>query len=231
MSTVKPFIVEEEAVPTASELNSTYDSLVTASGTIDTDNTATGWMTLKHINPVANRFNKLYYFEDDTTTEESINSSSWVTLTSTEGDCEVVLDYQPEQYEVLRIQASGLVSASEAVNDYDHVGTDTGKPNYYAFRLLLTYTDGSGSHTTSIGEWGYSFTTSGLDRNETTLGTVPNSSTPICWQTFQFSTLYIYNGAPSTTTLDKIELQASVFDTANTLAITRRSLTVVRMIT
>ena len=101
-----------------------------------------------------------------------------------------------------------------------------GNPNYYAFRLLLTYNDGAGSLTQSLGEWGYSFTSSGGDGRFYTVsdGAPENTGNPIGYQTFQFSTCLQYTGTTGVRTYEKIELQCKVYKAVNTLAVQRNNI-------
>lgn len=130
------------------------------------------------------------------------------------------------------VESSGLVTNIEATKTYDTglpAGT-RGDCNYYAFQLLLYYNDGGPTQTLSLGEWGYSFTSSGGDGRFYTAapGLPEETGVPLAFQTFQFSTVLRYNGAPGTRTYEKIALQAKVNDIANTLKVSRNNIIAVR---
>lgn len=222
----------EGDIPTAAALNAPYDSAATASAAVDGDNCKDNWITIFHFGS-GNPCNNLYSFVYDGTSEFSTSSTSYVTINSTGvNPAEVSLNYAPNQYEVLRLEASGLVTNIDAAVTYDETlpAGSRGNPNYYAFRLLLTYNDGGGNLTTSLGEWGYSFTSAGGDgRYYTTLpGDPEETGVPLGYQTFQFSTLYTYTGTTGVRTLVKVELQAKVYDNTNVLKVDRNNIIAVR---
>lgn len=232
MSIVKTNLWEEGDVPAAAALNAPYDAVATASASIDTSNTKDNWITVEHF-ATGTPCNELYDFIYDGTSQFSTSSNTYVTVNSTGANPSIcLLSYQPNQYEVLRIECSGMVTNIEAISTYDNtlpVG-ERGNPNYYAFRLLLTYDDGAGAVTTSLGEWGFSFTSSGGDGRyyTTNNGTPEETGVPIGFQTFQFSTLLRYTGAPATRTYTSITLQAKVYDVTNTLKVSRNNIIAVR---
>jgi hypothetical protein len=84
---------------------------------------------------------------------------------------QITLGYTPDIGEVVRFAASGMIGDNDVVIDYDYVGTNVGKPNFYAFRLLLNHTTVGVPGTINLGEWGYSFTTK-------TNGTLSSTLTP-----------------------------------------------------
>ena len=232
MSIVKQNLWEEGDVPQAAGLNAPYDAVATASASVDATNTRDNWITIQHFatgNPCNALFDKVY----DGTSQFSTTSTSYVTIDSAGGDPTIcALGYQPNQYEILRLEASGLVTNIDVAKTYDNtqpVGT-RGNSNYYAFRLLLTYDDGAGPVTTSLGEWGYSFTSSGGDGRYYTTndGTPEETGVPIAYQTFQFSTLVRYVGAPATRTYTSVALQCKVNDAANTLKVSRNNIIAIR---
>jgi hypothetical protein len=224
---------EPDEVPTAADLNAPYDDLEIASTAISDVNTASGWMTLKHIDKSSNQANSIFHYQNSTTVSTSYNSTTFTTISQGGNPARVTLNFQPKQFETLRLQMSGLVSEVEVTDDYDYAGggvpyttgPNKGKPNYYAFRILLTYNDGGPSTTTVCGQWGYSFTTSAYEKYFVDfLG----EGTSIQWQTFQGSTLIQYNGATGTRTYEKAELQVAVFNAANTVKIARHQLQAIR---
>ena len=112
-----------------------------------------------------------------------------------------------------------MVGDHVITKDYDYVGANQGKPNYYAFRLLLTTSAG----TVNLGEWGYSFTTK---RSGALTSTVTqNIASAINWQPFAFSTVY---HVATSVTFQKVELQCRVFDAGNQLSIERHQLYAIR---
>ena len=223
---------EEGDVPTAAQLNAPYNDAQTATADIDSTNTKDNWITVQHFDN-ATPCNILYDFVYDGTSEFSTSSTSYVVIDSFGGDpTDIVLNYQPNQYEVLRVEASGLVTDTEAVKTYDNtlpVG-QRGNPNYYAFQILLYYNVGGPTLTVSLGEWGYSFTSVGGDgRYYTAVNGAPeNTGVPLAYQTFQFSTTFGNTLTAGSITYEKLELRAKVYDGANTLKISRNNLIAVR---
>jgi len=230
MPIVKTSLLQDGDTPVAATLNQPYDDVATASATIDNTNTRDNWITRFHF-AGNNACNDLYTFKYQGTADFATNSTSYTTI-NVAGLSEAVLNYAPSTNEILRVESSGIVSACTPTISWDVALplADRGKPNYYAFQLLLTYNDGGPSATVSLGEWGYSFTTmaGGTSRYETTANGQPeNTGVPLSYQTFQFSGLYIEN-AGAGRTLEKIELQAKVNYSGNTLRITRNNIIAVR---
>jgi len=230
MPIVEKEVFEPDEIPTAAQLNAAYDDLAVASADIDETNQGAGWLTFKHLDSPSTLFpiNKLYnYFHDGSvartytnTTYDSVKSPAPAST-----PCEVTLNYFPKDNEIIRIHISGLVGQNTVVQDYDFVGTNLGKPNYYAFRIKLTYSDSGGPDTSLIaGYWGYSFTTNGLNRYDTSGGQGPE----INWQTFQASTIVKYTGTTGVREYKKATLEVALFDSANTLSITRHQIQVVQ---
>lgn len=220
----------EGDIPTAAQLNAGYDSLQTQSTQINDNNTASGWITARHIYNAAPAANVLKSYLNPTTTLTAYNSTTYTTISQGGNPCEVTLGYQPNQWEITRFSASGLVGTLICNTTYDYVGANVGKPNYYAFRMLLTYDAGAGDVTETIGEWGYSFTPQSRLISETTAGSYGELN-PIQWQTFQFSTLRQHNGASGAVTYKKVELQIKVFDNTNTVRIARHQIFAIRGLT
>jgi hypothetical protein len=213
-------------VPTAAGLNAPYNDAQTVSNDIDTDNTTTGWVTLKHCNPATPVANVLYDYANATTTQTTYNSTSYTTITQGGNPAQITINVTPEVGEILRFTASGIGGAHSVATDYDYAGLpggNKGKPNYYAFRLLLNHTTGGVPGTINLGEWGYSFTTKKS-------GTLDNTiSQPIAgainWQTFQFSACWRVD---QVRLLNNVQLQCKVFDNTNTLNIERHQLFALR---
>ena len=231
MPVVKNNLFEDGDVPTGAELNQPYDDVATASGNIYSENTVDKWITIEHIAD-PNGLNSIYSFVYDGGTPEDITSTSYVPISNVLPIySEVSLNYQPEQFEVLRVECSGLVGNNDVELTYDSTAfPPNGDRNYYAFRLSLFYNDGGPTSQLSLGEWGYSFTTmaGGTSRYFTGSNGVPeNTGVPLAFQTFQFSALYIYPDAGGRT-LEKIELQAKVNYSGNTLRISRNNIIAVR---
>jgi len=217
-------------IATAAELNAPYDDLQTASSNLDSDNTASGWITWRHMasGPTGIAVaNALYEYENPTTTQTSYNSTSYTTITQGGNPAQITLNVTPDVGEVVRFMASGMVGESTIATDYDYAGLpagNKGKNNYYAFRLLLNHTTGGVPGTTVIGEWGYSFTTKKS-------GTLTNTiSQPLAgainWQPFAFSACYRQSTAGRV--LNSIVLQCKVFINTNTLKIERHELYAIR---
>jgi len=224
MPYVKTTPIVEDDIPTASQLNGPYNDLATASASIDTDNVASGAITFNHLDA---NFNALYQYEDSNSTNlTAINSTSYVTLDR--GGTPTEITFGPgglpiPQYQPLRISGTGLVTNTSIVTIWDFVNGN-GKPNLYAFQLLISYNiSGGATQTVSAGEWGYSFgTASSTDRYSTLNTNLPSCSIPICYQTFQFET--VYRPSVANFNIEKIELQAKVYDNTNTLRISRNAI-------
>jgi hypothetical protein len=222
-----PFLPDQ--VPTAAQLNEVYNDLAVATAAIDEDNGGSNWLTYAHLtDPALNEpINKLYFAAYNGPTAVNYNSTVFQSMVSNTGTItEVNLDYFPNETEVLRLHMSGLVGVPTVNVDYDFVGTNLGKPNYYAFRIMVTYSDSGGPDQNFIaGYWGYSFTTNGLNRYDTTSAPTGPS---INWQTFQASTIVKYKGTTGVRQYKKAILQVAVFDNSNTLSVVRQSLQAVR---
>ena len=235
MPIVSQNLWEEGDVPKAAELNAPYDDTATASAAIDALNTRDNWITIKHFGPKllvggapCNAIlDKVY----DGTSQFVTNSTSYVTIDSAGGNpTECILNYTPEQYEILRVEASALVTNIIAVQTYDNtlpVGS-RGDANYYSFRLLLYFNTGGPTGTITLGEWGYSFTSAGGDGRYFTgaNGAAENTGVPLGLQTVQFSTVFRQNTAG--TTFEKIALQVQVNNALNTVKISRNNIVAVR---
>ena len=230
MPIVEKEVFEADEVPTAAQLNAAYDALAVASADIDETNQGAGWLTFKHLDSPSTLFpiNKLYHYfhtgsvarEYQNTGYDSVKSPAPASV-----PCEVALNYFPKENEIIRLHISGLVSNNTVVQDFDAIGANLGKPNYYAFRINLTYSDSGGPDTSLIaGYWGYSFTTNGLNRY-----TGPGEKGPtINWQTFQASTIVKYTGTTGVREYKKATLEVALFDASNTLSITRHQIQVVQ---
>ena len=212
-------------IPTAAQLNAPYDSLASASQNIEGDNSATGWITHRHLEVDKTGqavFNTCKQYNQPTGTS-NYNNTTYSTITYLGSPAQITLGYTPDIGEVVRFAASGMIGDNDVVIDYDYVGTNVGKPNFYAFRLLLNHTTVGVPGTINLGEWGYSFTTKTNGTLSSTL--TPAISGPIYWQPFAFSTLYTQS---TTRTLDSVQLQCKVFDATNTLQIERHQLYAIR---
>jgi hypothetical protein len=229
MPVVEKEYFEPDQVPTAAELNAAYDALAVASADIDETNEGAGWLTFKHLDSPSTLFpiNKLYHYfhtgsvarEYQNTVYESVKSPAPAST-----PCEVALNYFPKDNEIIRLHISGLVGQNTVDVDYDFVGANLGRPNYYAFRIKLTYSDSGGADQSLIaGYWGYSFTTNGLRRYD-----IGGSGPEINWQTFQASTILKYTGTTGVREYKKATLEVALFDGSNKLAITRHQIQVVQ---
>ena len=96
-------------VPTAAQLNAPYDSAGTVSNDIDTDNTASGWLTWRHLEtaltgvPVAN---KLYSYQNPTKTSTSYNNTVYATVTG-----RVKFEHATKAKKRIRVEAAPAVAA------------------------------------------------------------------------------------------------------------------------
>jgi hypothetical protein len=225
MPVVEKEYFEPDQVPTAAELNAAYDALAVASADIDETNQGAGWLTFKHLDSPSTLFpiNKLYnYFHDGSVAREYQNTvyESVKSPAPASVPCEVALNYFPKNNEMIRLHISGLVGQNTVNVDYDFVGTNLGRPNYYAFRINLTYSDSGGADQSLIvGYWGYSFTTNGLRRYA-----IGGQGPEINWQTFQASTIVKYTGTTGVREYKKAILEVALFDGSNKLAITRHQI-------
>ncbi len=216
MSTVSKKHFANGDAATAAELNSPYDDLETASSAIDDGNTASSWMTIKHIDNSTNQCNRLDKYSNNTNSPVAYNNTAYVTIN--QGGADAVIIYTgffPQNAETTRFSASGLVPSIT-------LNSDLGLSNYYAFRMLLTYSDGGGpDQTLTLQEWGYSFSPRSRITNDST---GVGSSGNIQYQTFQFSTLLRHDGPTDNREYKKVELQVKVQDAGNTVNITRHQL-------
>jgi hypothetical protein len=219
-------------IPTAAQLNAPYDDLASASANIKGNNSATGWITHRHLETDDTGqavFNTCKQYNQPTGTSD-YNNTAYQTITYLGSPAQITLNYTPDIGEVVRFAASGMTGEHDVAIDYDYaaiapfIGPNKGKPNFYAFRLLLNHTTGGVGGTIVLGEWGYSFTTK-------TNGTLTFAlaggqvTAQINWQPFAFSTLYRQD---QLRTLNSVELQCKVFDATNTLQIERHQLYAIR---
>ena len=231
MPIVKQNLWEEGDVPQAADLNAPYDDIATSSAALDALNTRDNCITIKHFatgKPCNAIFDKVY----DGTTQFSTNSTSYVTIDSAGGDpTECVLNFTTNNNEILRLEASALVTNIQATKTFDialPVGT-RGDCNYYSFRLLLFFNTGGPTSTVSLGEWGYSFTSAGGGEGRYFVlqpGSPENTGVPLGFQTVQFSTIFRAN-SPGVT-YEKVALQVQVNDAANTVKVSRNNIVAVR---
>lgn len=202
--------------PADTELNSPYDQLATQSQSVSDENTASNWSTLKHFAP-GYQCNRLFSYKNESSSTVTINSTSYTTISITALNAEINLSSMyPDKNEATRFAAAGLVRQTS-------VSSDVGDNNYYAFRLLLTYDDGAGDVTETIGEWGYSLTSRALVTTVATGGTADT----IQYQTFQFSSVRRYDGTTGSRQYKKLELQAKVNDATNSINVSRHQLFVI----
>jgi hypothetical protein len=230
MPIVEKEVFEPDEVPTAAQLNAAYDALAVASADIDETNQGAGWLTFKHLDSPSTLFpiNKLYHYFHTGSVARSYTNTTYESVKSpapASAPCEVALNYFPKENEIIRLHISGLVGQNTVTEDYDAVGTNLGRPNYYAFRINVTYSDsGGGDQSLIAGYWGYSFTTNGLNRYTGVGADGPE----INWQTFQASTILKYTGTTGVREYKKATLEVALFSSANTLAITRHQIQVVQ---
>lgn len=219
----------EGDVPTASELNAPFNDLQTASSNIDGENTASGWITWRHLEAGSTGTsvaNTLYEYENPTTTETFYTNTSYATITEGGNPAQISLGFTPDIGEILRFTASGMVGENTVTSDYDYAGLpggNKGKNNYYAFRLLLNHTTSGVPGTVVIGEWGYSFTTK---KSGTLTDDRSGLASDIYWQPFAFSACYRH--ATASRVLNNVQLQCKVFTNVNQLSIERHQLYVIR---
>jgi hypothetical protein len=224
MPIIQTPLIEEDEVPTAAELNKPYDDLATNSAIIDADNVASGALTKRQ---VFGRNSDITFFEDAGSTNiTDITSTSYTTLDRGGVDTEIVFPGSRacRNHTPIRISGTGLVTNNTVALSWDdNDPAINGKPNLYAFRILISYNIGGGAtQTVSAGEWGYSFGSMSSTDKRATLGTGIAGNRQIHYQTFQFET--IYNVSVNNFNLEKIELQAAVYHNGNVLRISRNSL-------
>ena len=232
MSIVNKEFYEAGEILTAADLNKPYDDLVTASGQINDTNCATGFITLKHMDTSVQNCNQFYFYQNPTYTQQPYTLSTWTTISDGVTPCEVALNYAPEQYEILRVDGGGLVAEVECIDDFDYAGPpyvpgpNLGKPNYYAFRIVLNYNDGAGTLQKILGYWGYSFTSNSYEKYYTAK---LNTDFAHQFQPFAFSDIEQYTGTTGVRTYEKLILQVAVFQSGiNTVNISRHQLHAIR---
>jgi hypothetical protein len=213
MGIIKNQYFDDGSKPTAAELNAVYDSV--AAGSIEDVNAQVDWANRYHFS-TSNRIVAFDTFDYDGQIDWPMTSTTYTTIENVSPTkSEVAPSYTTHGKALLRVQASGLVSTLD-LDDDDGDGTDPQIPyNTYAFRLLMTVTSSGGGVTTvTLANCTYSLTaraaltnsTSGLNKN--TYG--------IQWRCFGFSGLYPLAAGD---TIDKIELQAKVGKSGNTVNI------------
>ncbi len=229
MAIVKNNLFEDGEIPTAAQLNQPYDDAATITQDLDTDNTDDNWITINHLASQTG-INQLFSFNYTGNVQEEITSASYVPIQNDGGAYSIAtLGYAPEVNEILRVESCGLQSASIATQTYDSTSATRGDRNYYAFRLVLFYNDGGATTFLTLGEWGYTFTSmaGGNSRVWTTNnGLAKETGVPLAYQTFSFSCVHINKAVGRT--FEKIELQAKVNYTSNTLKLTRNNIIAVR---
>jgi hypothetical protein len=212
-------------VPTAAQLNAPYDDL--QASTINSENTATGWATWKHLvtpGTSATTCNDVYEYSNPTTTQTNYNNTSYAAVAQGGNNCRVTLGFTPLAFEGIRFHGSLLVGTLDVATDYDYVAPN-GKPNFYAFRIVVNTTFGGVTSDKVVGEWGYSFTTKTYGPLSSGGGFTVLAG-PIQWQTGQFSAMYWPNN--DATTFNYAELQVKVQNNTNTVGITRHAIQVIR---
>ena len=217
-----------EETPDAAGLNFPHTEV--QSGSITNKNTAAAWCSKDHLAAVSS--NALYQDAFDGTTVVNYSNTTWVTLQNSTMR-EINLNYFPSKNEILRVHGSGMVAILDGaaddetgITDYGAIVGDEGKSNYYAFRILLTYSDaGAPNVTEAVAIAGYSFT-------EATRVRYSPSGIPaahgIQWQCFAFSNIVHYPSAPGIREYKKVELQVRLFDGSNILGIERNQIQAIR---
>ena len=187
------------------------------------------WLTWRHLETALTGVtvaNKLYSYQNATTTSTSYNNTVYATVTQGGNPAQIGMAFTPDVGEILRFSAGGIVGQNDVAIDYDYAGLpggNKGKPNYYAFRLLLNHTTGGVPGTIVLGEWGYSFTSKKSGTLTSTISQPLGGG--INWQTFEFSTCWRVD---QVRLLNNVQLQCKVFDNTNTLKIERHQLALVR---
>lgn len=224
MPIIQTPLIEEDEVPTAAELNKPYDDLATNSAIIDADNVASGALTKRQVFGTNSDID--FFVDAGSTNITDITSTSYTTLDRGGVDTEIVYPggRACRQFTPVRISGTGLVTNNTVALSWDdNDPAIAGKPNLYAFRILISYNTGGGAtQTVSAGEWGYSFGSMSSTDKRATLGTGIAGNRQIHYQTFQFETIYYPTQANFN--LEKIELQAAVYHNGNVLRISRNAL-------
>lgn len=201
---IKEIFIEGETVD-INQLNKINSDLQADS--IDDENTAPDWITLKHLD-TSNEINSLYEYSNDTEITTTYFNGSYQTISEGGTDCEITDALVVSANDVIRIQACGMISTL-SLSTYDD-----GPHNYFAFRILI-------NNSITAGECGYSFTPRALISHES------GSSLDILqWRTFQFSHIYMPTVA---TVITSIKLQIKVNDVLNTVGIERHALQAIQV--
>lgn len=206
MSLIGNQYFEDGSKPTATQLNTVYDSVV--GDNVEDDNAQVDWANRAHFS-TSNRIVKLDTFDYDGQVDWAISNTTYTTIENVASTpSEVAPSYTTHGKALLRVQASGLVSTMD-IGDDDGDGTDAQIPyNTYAFRLKMTLN--SGASTVTLANCTYSLTaraaltTSASGLNKNTYG--------IQWRSFAFSGLYTLSAGD---VIDKIELQACIGQSGN----------------
>tara|TARA_R100001463_G_scaffold70451_3_gene124115 strand:- start:7172 stop:7852 length:681 start_codon:yes stop_codon:yes gene_type:complete len=212
----------EGQAPNAADMNAPYNSL--ASVSIDKDNTKPNWATRKHFDDTGEQANELFFYDNDTSGGWNTTSTSYSTVSVGGSAAEIAFGagVVTNAGDLIRLQTSGIIGDVLCATDGDGDGSQDSY-NYFSFRLLLTFSTGGGSSTTTVAECGYSFTRRSRLTNDST-----GLDSPLWWRNFSFSG--VYRVPSDATTLTKVELQGKVGPNGgagNRLDVTRHNITAV----
>ena len=211
----------EGEAPNAAGLNAPYNSLATVD--LDPENTKPNWATRKHFDDTGEQANELFFYDNPTTVGWTTTSSTYTTVNAAGSASTLTMGSAAcNEGDLVRVQSSGIIGDVLCNTDGDGNGSQDSY-NYFSFRLLLTFSVGGGSSTTTVAECGYSFTRRSRLTNDST-----GLDSALWWRNFSFSG--VYRVPSNATTLTQVELQAKVGPNGgagNRLDVTRNNITAV----
>ena len=191
---------KEGDTPTAAELNKPYDDL--AAETLTEDNTKPNWATRAHFNSSGTKANQVFFFNNDTSTGFTTQSTNYVLVNSAGTPSRLTINSTINNGQLVRVKTNGIIG-NVVVND-DGDGTNaTASYNCIGLRLRITFNTGGGSTTETLAECGYSFNRRARLTNDST-----GLDDALWWRNFMFSGLW--RATADNTQIEKIELEVKV---------------------
>jgi hypothetical protein len=186
--------------PTAAQLNQPYDDL--AAETLREINTKPNWATRAHFNASGTKANEVFFFNNDTSTGFTTQSTSYVLVNSAGTPSRLTINKEIDSGRLVRVQTSGIIGNVVCNDDGD--GTNaTASYNIMGLRLRITFNTGGASTTETIAECGYSFTGRARLTNDST-----GLDSALWWRNFSFTGLW--RATADNTEIEKIELEVKV---------------------
>lgn len=189
------------------QMNDVHNDLSTSN--VESVNLSSGWVSYEHIDATS-PITSIYSYSNPTKTDVTYTNTTYAVVSQGGNDCEITDIINMEQGEILRVSGNALVA---------EVSPNDAQNHYYAFRLVITYTDAGGGTIVSP-SFGYS--THALTRNPTESTTF--SSDEVNFQTVQFS--HIYHNTVSGRVINNIKLEVCLQPNtgANSIDIRRHSI-------